>query len=181
MLCAMLAAAGSAAAQSGSVEGDPAAGEEIATNGVGNTVVACNFCHGNDGGGAEIKGIPYLAGLGSYYIGKQIDDYRSGARARHPVMQEVPNEPSAQQIADVVAYFAAIERVPQDPSEGADAALVSLGAQIAEIGDPERQIQACSNAMAPAALAGCLQSRLSPGNPRATSRRRSRPGKTATA
>ena len=92
---------------------------------------------------------PTSRGLGSYYIGKQIEDYRSGARARHPVMQEVAKELSAQQIADVVAYFAAIERVPPDPSEGADAVLVSLGEQIAEIGDPERQNQACSNCHGP--------------------------------
>ena len=64
LLCGMLAATGPAGAQSDSVEGDPAAGEEIATNGVGNTVVACNFCHGSDSGGAEINGIPYLAGAG---------------------------------------------------------------------------------------------------------------------
>ena len=82
---AVLGMAGVAIAQAAGPDGDPAAGEKIATRGVGNTVVACNFCHGNGGQGAEIDGIPYLAGLGGYYIQKQIDDYRSGARARHPV------------------------------------------------------------------------------------------------
>jgi cytochrome c553 len=130
-------------------EGDPAAGEKIATRGVGNTVVACNFCHGNGGHGAEIKGIPYLAGLGSYYIHKQIDDYRSGARARHPVMEEVAKELTPQQVADVVAYFATFELDLSPAPESTDADLVERGEQLAEMGDPERRVQACSNCHGP--------------------------------
>lgn len=130
-------------------EGDPAAGGNIATRGVGNTVVACNFCHGNAGQGAEIDGIPYLAGLGGYYMHKQIDDYRSGARARHPVMEEVAKELTPQQIADVVAYFATAElNLPPAP-EAKDAELVGRGERLAEVGDPQRRVQACSNCHGP--------------------------------
>lgn len=148
LLC-VVGATSVAIAQSEGPTGDPAAGETIAARGVGNTVVACNFCHGNEGQGGEIEGIPYLAGLGDYYIAKQIEDYRSGARSRHPVMEEVARELTPQQIADVVSYFGALERVTPDPPADTDADLVSRGKQIAEFGDQDLKIQACSNCHGP--------------------------------
>lgn len=73
--------------------GNPVAGHE--------KVRACAECHGLDG-----KGRIPLAGMQADYLEGQLRAFQSGVR-REPVMNMIAKSLSAQDIADLAAYFAA--------------------------------------------------------------------------
>src|ERR1700754_1834511 len=77
--------------------GDPSRGEFIALN--------CVACHGRRGV-STLTLIPTLAGMEAAALYKQLDDYRSGKRP-WGVMEAIAKVLSAQDSADVAAYFAA--------------------------------------------------------------------------
>ena len=79
--------------------GDVAAGRRKA--------VACQACHGLDGL-SKLPEAPHLAGQPEGYLVKSLDEYRSGAR-KHDMMTLVAKNLSDQDIADLAAYYAAIE------------------------------------------------------------------------
>jgi cytochrome c553 len=96
---AILAARPSAAA------GDAKAGREKA--------VQCQACHGLDGL-AKVPGAPHIAGQPIEYLIKSMTDYKTGAR-KNELMSIVMPQVSAQDIADLAAYYAAIEVVVKAP------------------------------------------------------------------
>lgn len=79
--------------------GDVAAGKQKARQ--------CQTCHGLDGV-AKIAEAPNLAGQNEHYLVKALGDYRSGARKNEMMSVVAPNL-SDQDIADLAAYYAAIE------------------------------------------------------------------------
>jgi cytochrome c553 len=79
--------------------GDVAAGRRKA--------LQCQACHGLDGL-SKLPEAPHLAGQPEHYLIKSIDEYRTGAR-RHDMMTLVATNLSDQDIADLAAYYAAIE------------------------------------------------------------------------
>jgi cytochrome c553 len=87
------AALGSAAAQ------DTTAGRKIA--------LGCQGCHGLDGLSKQ-PDAPNLAMQPEMYLVKAMKDYRSRAR-RHEQMNVAADALSEKEIADVAAYYAAIE------------------------------------------------------------------------
>jgi cytochrome c553 len=78
------------------VRGDAAAGKTKSAT--------CAACHGPDGNG-NIPLYPRLAGQYEDYLHKILKDYQSGAR-KNVVMKGIATPLSAQDIADLAAYFA---------------------------------------------------------------------------
>jgi cytochrome c553 len=101
---ALLALAGAATtvapAQEQAAAGDPRAGRRLAG-------ARCAACHGNDGI-AVLPEAPNLAGQNAAYSAAQLRLYRSGER-RHELMTVVSQELTDAQIADLAAWYAAIE------------------------------------------------------------------------
>ena len=95
---ALLLAVGGAAAQEAS--GDPRAGRRLAG-------ARCAVCHGNNGI-AQQPDAPNLAGQNPVYTTAQLQHFRSGER-RHEQMNVVARDLTDAQIADLAAWYAAIE------------------------------------------------------------------------
>lgn len=76
--------------------GDPAAGRKIAN--------MCRTCHGLDGY-AAIPIAPHIGGEPQTYLEAQLMAYKTGQR-EHEMMSVVTSSLSAQQIADVAAWYA---------------------------------------------------------------------------
>ena len=87
------------AANAGTAAGDVAAGRRKA--------LACQTCHGLDGL-SKLPEAPHLAGQPEPYLVKSLDDYRKGVR-KNEMMAIVAGNLSDQDIADLAAYYAAIE------------------------------------------------------------------------
>jgi cytochrome c553 len=79
--------------------GDPAAGRLLA--------IKCQACHGIDGVSKQ-PDAPHLAGQPEPYLAAQLAAYRSGARSNE-LMTTVAKELSDAEIADLAAWYAAIE------------------------------------------------------------------------
>jgi cytochrome c553 len=79
--------------------GDAAAGRRKA--------LQCQACHGLDGL-SKLPEAPHLAGQPERYLIKSLDEYRTGAR-KNDMMTLVVKDLSDQDIADLAAYYAAIE------------------------------------------------------------------------
>lgn len=88
-------------------QGDPQAGRSAAG--------ACAACHGRDGI-AMAPDAPNLAGQPEGYLAAQLLAYQSGARA-HEQMSLIAEPLTAQEIADLSAYYAAIEVTATMPDE----------------------------------------------------------------
>jgi cytochrome c553 len=77
--------------------GDAAAGKQKSQ--------ACAACHGADGNTPTGPDFPRLAGQHEDYLLKALKDYKSGAR-KNPIMGGQVGGLSAQDLADLAAYFA---------------------------------------------------------------------------
>jgi len=89
-------ALGSAAANAA---GDVAAGRRKA--------LQCQTCHGLDGL-SKLPEAPHLAGQPEAYLVKSLNDYRRGVR-KHDMMTLVVQPLTDQDVADLAAYYAAID------------------------------------------------------------------------
>jgi cytochrome c553 len=69
--------------------------------------LACQTCHGLDGI-SKLPEAPHLAGQPEQYLVKSLDEYRTGMR-RNEMMTLVVKNLSNQDIADLAAYYTAIE------------------------------------------------------------------------
>ncbi|HET7764037.1 MAG TPA: cytochrome c [Burkholderiales bacterium] len=65
---------------------------------------ACAACHGTDGNAPTGPDFPRLAGQHYDYLLKALRDYKSGAR-KNPIMGGQVSALSAQDLADLAAYF----------------------------------------------------------------------------
>jgi cytochrome c553 len=90
-------------------------------------VEACKACHAEDGSGAGKRIVPVIAGMPAVHIEEALYAYKDGARQclEEPVMCETAVLLSDEDVADLAAYYAAIERPSLD--EDFDAALAALG------------------------------------------------------
>ena len=77
-------------------QGDAVAGQQKAA--------VCAACHGADGNSA-IAEYPKLAGQHDFYIVKQLQDFKSGARANQ-LMSPMAMSLSEQDMWDMAAYYA---------------------------------------------------------------------------
>lgn len=92
-------------APTSALAGDPQAGKVKAR--------ACIPCHGKDGL-SKRPDAPNIAGQNPFYMDLQLKKYRSGER-RNPVMNVVADGLSDEEIANLVAYYAAIKITVEIP------------------------------------------------------------------
>ena len=90
---------------------DPAAAADIAAG--RRKALACQTCHGLDGL-SKLPEAPHLAGQPEPYLVKSLNDYRKGIR-KHDMMTIVVQPLSDQDVADLAAYYAAIDVTVKPP------------------------------------------------------------------
>ena len=144
---AALGVAPSAPAQDSKRAANPKHGAAIAGQGTA-TAPACDQCHATsataDGGG----GFPRLAGQSAYYLAKQMHDFASSQRA-NPIMSPIAKPLSADDIADVAAYYANNNDPFLSLASAGSVALVREGERLARVGKTVKDIQACNNCHGP--------------------------------
>jgi cytochrome c553 len=133
----------SAQMRSGAREPDAARGSVIAAQGTPNGAPACAQCHAFNGVSDGSGAFPRIAGQSAYYLAKQLRDFTSGIRV-NAIMTPVAGALTADDIADVAAYYAGIE-APFLPLRRADSALIKQGEELAKVGSAANRIQACDN------------------------------------
>jgi cytochrome c553 len=74
----------------------------------------CQTCHGLDGM-SKLPEAPNLAGQPEPYLAKSLNDYRKGVR-QHDMMTLVVRDLTDQDVADLAAYYAAIEIAVKPPT-----------------------------------------------------------------
>jgi cytochrome c553 len=117
--------------------GDATAGATIATKGKG-AALACVTCHGANGAPAADASFPRLAGLPAEYLGKQLFDYRDGARQNN-IMVPIAKALDDAEIASLARYYASL----QMPTGKSNANPSERGWQLARYGDNANAIPAC--------------------------------------
>jgi cytochrome c553 len=122
-------------------------GAVIAAQGTAAGATACAQCHAFNGVSDASGAFPRIAGQSAYYLGQQLRDFASGVRT-NALMSPVAKGLSADDIADVAAYYAGLD-APFLPLKAPDPALVKLGEKLATVGDARRQVQSCNNCHGP--------------------------------
>jgi cytochrome c553 len=95
----VLSCAGTLSANAQDIKGDATAGAQ--------KNALCVGCHGIQGyhiGFPEVHKVPKIAGQGAGYIRAALSAYKTGER-KHPSMRTLANSLSAQDIADLAAYY----------------------------------------------------------------------------
>jgi cytochrome c553 len=93
-----------------SIDGAAAAGDRAAGR---RKALQCQTCHGLDGM-SKLPEAPNLAGQPEIYLTKALDDFRKGIR-KNEMMSLVVQQLSDQDVADLAAYYAAIEVTVKAP------------------------------------------------------------------
>jgi cytochrome c553 len=135
-------------AQSAGRQPDAKHGAVIVAQGTAAGAPPCAQCHAFNGVSDASGAFPRLAGQSAYYLTKQLRDFASGERTS-AIMSPIAKALSADDIADVSAYFAGVNS-PFLPLKPPDAALVKHGEELAKVGNAERRIQNCDNCHGPA-------------------------------
>jgi cytochrome c553 len=86
-------------------DGDSAAGRRKA--------LQCQTCHGLDGM-SKLPEAPHIAGQPVPYLIKSLNDFRQGVR-KNEMMDVVAKELTDQDVADLAAYYSAIEVTAKPP------------------------------------------------------------------
>ena len=124
--------------------GDIARGEFVAFN--------CIACHGEKGTSSQ-PWIPNLAGMDRLVLYKQLADFRSGTRNSGP-MSAIAQSLTAQQSADVAAYFASLPGLPPTSGlrtleSGRSYHAADATKRLIFAGDPKRGIAGCATCHGP--------------------------------
>ena len=90
----------------------PAAAADVAAG--RRKALQCQTCHGLDGL-SKLPEAPHLAGQPEPYLAKSLNDYRKGVRT-HDMMTLVARDLTDQDVADLAAYYAAIEISVKPPA-----------------------------------------------------------------
>lgn len=118
-----------------------AAPPSVVTQGKG-AAIACESCHGIDGGGNAQAGFPVLAHLPQLYFTKQIADFKSGKRS-NSIMTPIAQALSDQNVELAANYYAGLARPVIRPDAAADPAMIARGQNLAVNGDWSRMIPPC--------------------------------------
>jgi cytochrome c553 len=108
---------------------------------------ACAQCHAFNGGSDGSGAFPRIAGQSAYYLADQLRDFTTGIRS-NAVMTPIAKALTADDIADLSAYFAGVES-PFLPLPAPDPVLVKRGEQLAKTGDAAKNLQSCDNCHGP--------------------------------
>ena len=114
--------------------GDPARGEALASE------KKCAKCHGEAGVSDDAEDTN-IAGLRASYFYKQLKDYQGGQRDNRSMKKQV-RDIDDQQMADLAAWYAALEPAPKGTG-AANAAPAVL--ELVYRGDPTRLLKSCSS------------------------------------
>jgi cytochrome c553 len=147
MAVIILALAWTAQAQSAEHAADPARGAVIAAQGTAAGAPACAQCHAFNGVSDGSGAFPRIAGQSASYLARQLRDFASDTRA-NALMSPVAKALMPADIADVAAYYAAV-KAPFLPLPMPNAALVTQGEKLANVGDEAHQLPACNNCHGP--------------------------------
>jgi cytochrome c553 len=115
----------------------------------------CDHCHGAEGF-SPIASTPNLAGMDKLATWKQLEDFRTRKRLSR-VMEPIATSLSSRDVADVVAYYAALPVLPdpQDnrtfPQSQADPGHAAIASRLISFGDGERGIPPCQACHGPVA------------------------------
>jgi cytochrome c553 len=131
--------------------GNVGRGTKIAAWGTSKGVASCSSCHGYDGVGNGDSRVPRLAGQSSAYLAQQLNDYASGKR-NNIVMANFAQRLSAQERADVAAYYASLKSSFPPPQNELDQPVLQRGRQLANLGDDKLTVQSCNNCHGPQAV-----------------------------
>ena len=116
-------------------EGDAAAGQAKSA--------LCGSCHGVDGN-SPLAMNPKLAGQNARYMVKQLQDFKSGARAG-AIMASMVLSLSDQDMEDIAAWYSS-----QQPTiQGADPESIELAERLYRAGNAEIAVAACSACHSP--------------------------------
>ena len=129
----------------GKPKADPAAGEELYSNGdASRGVVACVGCHGANGKSAS-GAWPKLAAQHAAYIAKQLKNFKEGTRA-NAVMAGMAASLTEQDMNNIAAYL-----VKQEPSLGVaqNKDTIELGQSIYRGGIAAKGVPACAACHSP--------------------------------
>jgi cytochrome c553 len=103
----------------------------------------CGSCHGVDGN-SPLAMNPKLAGQNARYMVKQLQDFKSGARAG-AIMASMVLSLSDQDMEDIAAWYSS-----QQPTiQGADPELIELAERLYRAGNSEIAVAACSACHSP--------------------------------
>ena len=116
-------------------------GAVIVARGTAAGAPACAQCHAFTGASDASGAFPRLAGQPSSYLLRQLQDFKSGARA-NAIMSPIARALSLDDAADVSAYFASLD-TPFPLLEPADSNLVKKGKELADAGDQAKGIPPC--------------------------------------
>lgn len=126
----------------GVIKGDPAKGQQIASQ-------VCAACHGPDGN-SPLPVNPSLAGQHPEYLFKQLMNFKPAggkpAERVNAVMAGMVASLSEEQMRDVAAYYAA--QAPR-PRAGRDPELIKIGQDIYRGGIAAKGVAACASCHAP--------------------------------
>jgi cytochrome c553 len=126
---------------------DPKHGAVIAAQGTAAGAPACAGCHAFNGASDASGAFPRISRQSAVYLARQLHDFASGVRAS-AVMSQVAKDMSRDDIADVAAYYAAVD-APLLPLKAGDPALIKRGELLATVGSAEKQIPGCNNCHGP--------------------------------
>jgi alcohol dehydrogenase (cytochrome c)/quinohemoprotein ethanol dehydrogenase len=132
----------SAAATTTTRQPDPNRGVIIAAQGTTSAAPPCAQCHAFSGSSDASGAFPRIAGQSAAYLSQQLRDFSSGVRA-NAIMTPIAKALSADDIADVAAYYATVE-TPFPPLATGDPDLVAKGQQLAETGNAAKGLPSCS-------------------------------------
>lgn len=127
-------------------------GKNIYDNGKGDTVPACNSCHGMEGLGDDGIGAPRLAGQGYTFVVKQLKDFAADKRIDETafIMNDNAKAMTEEEMRDVALYVNSLDANAPAVSDmdfmkdlEIPVGVRYLGKGLAQYGAPERGIPAC--------------------------------------
>lgn len=129
-----------------SAAGDPEAGKLLSMQGDGSGA-PCMACHGSNGEGQAAGAFPYIAGMNEKYLYRQMKAYQTGDRIG-PVMAMNVDNFDDQQLQDIAAYYASLDR-PTATASGVSNDLIKRGERLATVGDWDEYIPPCTSCHGP--------------------------------
>ncbi len=102
---------------------------------------SCTPCHGRNGEGQPVRGIPRLAGLDAAYFERQIASFKNGTR-RNRIMLMIASDLSDDEKKALASYYAGMT-TPKPETSPADHAVIAAGAKLAATGDPSKDLPGC--------------------------------------
>src|SRR5687767_1727302 len=136
-LLAMLAAAGSFAAEPPAAKPDLAKGQAIATQ-------VCAACHTVDGSRGSPAN-PIIAGQHAEYIAKQLGEFKEGKR-NNPVMKGFASALSEADMKNVAAFYSSKQAKPGFAKSKES---IALGEKIYRGGLADKDVPACAGCHSP--------------------------------